>query len=233
MDASLAIRALDERIISCNKCPRLSSYIRQVSMEKVRRFSDQSYWGRPLPGFGDAEARLLLVGLAPAAHGGNRTGRMFTGDSSGDWVARALYEHGFANSPHSVRADDGLRLQDAYVTAAVRCAPPANRPIRSEFENCSQYLADELTLLCNVQVIVCLGYLAFDACRRLLGTGKRSFAHGARFRHDPYTVLCSYHPSRQNTQTGRLTWNQWSRIFKMARTLLDSSEAYSERSDLK
>lgn len=214
---------LNRRITSCTKCPRLATYIRKVAKEKVARFKDQKYWGRPLAGFGKPDARLLLIGLAPAAHGGNRTGRMFTGDSSGDWLAKALYENGFATKPSSTSADDGFELIDAYITASVRCAPPQNKPTRQEFENCFPYIEEEFSLLGEVKVIVCLGRIAFDTCRKLLSIKGTGFAHGKVFAHGGYTIICSYHPSRQNTNTGRLKWNQWNAIFAKARLLLDES----------
>lgn len=223
MDSPLKdLALLNKRIVRCKRCPRLASYIRDVSEKKVRRFKGEKYWGRPLTGFGDIHARLLIIGLAPAAHGGNRTGRMFTGDSSGDWLARALYENGFASQPTSTSAGDGLRLSDAYITASVRCAPPQNRPTRQEFDNCFPYLEDEFALLKDVRVIVCLGRIAFDTCSRLLQIRGVKFAHGKVFTHDSLTIICSYHPSRQNTQTGRLTWKAWSAIFAKARKILDS-----------
>lgn len=216
-----SIENLNKRIMRCRKCPRLAVYTRKVAKEKTRRFCDEKYWGRPLTGFGDLHARLLIVGLAPAAHGGNRTGRMFTGDSSGDWLAKTLYENGFASKPTSVRLDDGFRLIDAYITASVRCAPPQNKPTREEFANCFPYLVEELSLLKGIVVIVCLGRIAFDTCCKLLHIRGINFSHGESFVHNQFTIICSYHPSRQNTQTGRLTWNQWSSIFVKARKILD------------
>src|SRR6266850_3848578 len=153
---SRLLSKLNQKIISCKKCPRLVSYIRQIAKTKVKRFSTEKYWGRPITGFGDVSAELLLIGLAPAAHGGNRTGRMFTGDSSGDWVARVLYENGFATKPTSQRLGDGFGLINTYITASVRCAPPQNKPLKDELDNCSSYLKKELSLLTNVKVIVCL-----------------------------------------------------------------------------
>ncbi|MGI0087083.1 MAG: uracil-DNA glycosylase [Nitrosotalea sp.] len=217
-----SLQSLNSDIIKCKKCTRLASYIRKVSDEKVKRFNNEKYWGRPLTGFGDFHARLFIIGLAPAAHGGNRTGRMFTGDSSGDWVAKALYENGFASQPTSLRADDGLRLVDAYITASVRCAPPKNKPTKEEFENCFPYLINEFSLLKEVRVIVCLGRIAFDTCCKLLHIKGVGFSHGKSFTHQHLTIICSYHPSRQNTQTGRLTWKQWSAIFVKARKFLDN-----------
>lgn len=214
------LERINKRIVRCKKCPRLAHYIRNIAKTKVKRFSNETYWGKPLTGFGDFHARLLIIGLAPAAHGGNRTGRMFTGDSSGDWVARALYENGFASQPTSLRADDGLRLIDAYITASVRCAPPQNKPTKEEFENCFPYLIEEFSLLKEVKVIVCLGRIAFDTCCKLLHIKGIDFAHGKSFTHQHLTIICSYHPSRQNTQTGRLTWKQWSMIFTKAKKIL-------------
>src|SRR5574341_264650 len=155
---------LNQKIIKCKKCPRLVLYTRKVGKEKKKRFSEQKYWGKPLSGYGDVKAEVLLVGLAPAAHGGNRTGRMFTGDSSGDWVARILYENGFASKPTSNSIDDGFSLTNVYITAAVKCAPPNNQPLREELDNCSTYLEKEMSVLDNVKVIICLGRIAFDSC---------------------------------------------------------------------
>jgi uracil-DNA glycosylase family 4 len=218
------LEKINKKIIRCKKCPRLASYIRSVAKTKVKRFIDQKYWGRPLTGFGDPKARLLLIGLAPAAHGGNRTGRMFTGDSSGDWLAKVLYENGFSTKPTSQKIGDGFELVDAYVTAAVRCAPPQNKPLKEELKNCSWYLREELRLLENVKVIICLGKIAFDSCCKLLHIKGIKFAHGKSFIDQNYTIICSYHPSRQNTQTGKLTWAQWSHVFSTARTLLDGTK---------
>jgi uracil-DNA glycosylase len=215
------LEQINKKIIHCKKCPRLAEYIHNVAKIKVKRFNNQKYWGKPLTGFGDFHARLLIIGLAPAAHGGNRTGRMFTGDSSGDWLAKALYENGFASQPTSIRADDGFRLIDAYITASVRCAPPKNKPTSEEFENCFPYLIEEFSLLKEIKVIVCLGRIAFDTCCKLLQIKGVDFSHGKSFTHQNLTIICSYHPSRQNTQTGRLTWKQWSMIFSKARKFLD------------
>lgn len=210
--------ALNKKIIACKKCPRLVDYIHDVATKKVKRFNNQKYWGKPIPGFGDINAQLLMIGLAPAAHGGNRTGRMFTGDSSGDWLAKTLYQNGFANKPTSENVSDGFRLINAYVTATVRCAPPQNKPTRQETQNCEPYLEDELLLLEKIKVIVCLGRIAFDSCCRLVGI-KSDFSHGKIISVSKYSIICSYHPSRQNTQTGRLKWQQWNDVFKKARRL--------------
>jgi uracil-DNA glycosylase len=218
------LEQINKKIIHCKKCPRLASYIRKIADDKVKRFSTERYWGRPLTGFGDFHARLFIIGLAPAAHGGNRTGRMFTGDSSGDWVAKVLYENGFASQPTSLMADDGLRLIDAYITASVRCAPPQNKPTKEEFENCFPYLKEEFSLLKEVKVIVCLGRIAFDTCCKLFHIRGVGFSHGKSFTHQHLTIICSYHPSRQNTQTGRLTWKQWTMIFAKAKKILHDAK---------
>ena len=212
---------LNEQIIKCKRCPRLASYIRQVAKQKVKRFNNQRYWGRPLPSFGDLKAELLLIGLAPASHGGNRTGRMFTGDSSGDWVARVLYEKGFATKPTSTHLGDGFSLINAYITAAVKCAPPQNKPLKGELDNCSSFLEEELVILKNIRVIVCLGRIAFDSCCKLLHIKGAKFAHGKSLEYGKLFIISTYHPSRQNTQTGRLKWNQWSAVFSKAKRIID------------
>lgn len=215
------LHRLNSKITECTLCPRLSQYVRQVGRDKVKRFADQEYWAKPLPSWGDPNARLLIVGLAPAAHGGNRTGRMFTGDSSGDWLARAMHEAGFASMPTSTSKDDGLVLKDAYITAAVRCAPPGNKPLPSELLNCSQYLISELRFLDNVRVVLALGKIGFDAYCRIVGAKGLVFSHGARYQVDGRVLLASYHPSRQNTNTGKLTWRMWMQIFRTAKKILD------------
>lgn len=208
--------ALTRDVVACRRCPRLGEHRERVAREKKPAFQDEPYWGKPVPGFGDPDARLLMIGLAPAAHGANRTGRMFTGDVPGgaaDFLAAALYRAGFANQPTSHRRDDGLALTDAYITALARCAPPKNKPTADEIVNCSKYLDREFALLENVQVILALGGLAFDHGLRLLGRAgietprpKPKFAHGAVVELDNgLTLIGAYHPSRQNTQTGRLT----------------------------
>jgi uracil-DNA glycosylase len=213
---------INHKVIDCTCCPRLSQYIKQIGQEKVKRFISEEYWARPLPSWGDPNARLLIVGLAPAAHGGNRTGRMFTGDGSGDWLARAMYESGFANMPTSRSKDDGLVLKDAYITAAIRCAPPDNKPLTIELMNCSQYLVSELQILKNIKVILMLGKVGFDAYCRAAGLRKLRFSHGASYEINGKMLLASYHPSRQNTNTGKLTWQMWFDIFKKARSILGS-----------
>jgi len=194
-------------------------YIRDVAKNKVRRFKDEKYYGKPLSGFGDVNAKLLIVGLAPAAHGGNRTGRMFTGDSSGDWVAKVMYKHGFASIPTSQSRDDGLVLYDAYITAALRCAPPQNKPTQEEMKNCFVYLQEELKILKNITMILCLGKIAYDTTCKLLEIKPEKFGHNKLFTYNDYKILTSYHPSKQNTQTGRLTWKQWSAVFAKAKRL--------------
>jgi uracil-DNA glycosylase family 4 len=216
------LHSINCQVIECTRCPRLSQYIKQIGQEKVRRFLHEEYWARPLPSWGDPNARLLIVGLAPAAHGGNRTGRMFTGDGSGDWLARAMYESGFANIPTSKSKDDGLVLSDAYITAAIRCAPPENKPLATELMNCSQYLITELQVLENIKVILTLGRIGFDAYCQAAGLTKLRFSHGASYEIKGKILLASYHPSRQNTNTGKLTWQMWSDIFKKARSMLGS-----------
>jgi uracil-DNA glycosylase family 4 len=217
MAAELA--RINDRVVACRKCPRLAKYVRAVGREKVKRFSGDDYWARPLPSWGDPNARLLIVGLAPAAHGGNRTGRMFTGDSSGDWLARVMHEAGFASKPESRARDDGLVLTGAYITAAARCAPPDNKPTSEELANCAPFLAAELAALREVKVVLALGKIAFDAYCRAVGARGLAFAHGARYGVSGKTLVASYHPSRQNTNTGRLTWKMWSEIFSTVRSL--------------
>ncbi len=233
-----ALDAIHRRIVACRRCPRLRAYCRQVAEAQRRRHPDVSYWARPVPGFGDPLARVLVVGLAPAAHGANRTGRLFTGDvpgGSGDFLMRALYRTGFANQPASRHQDDGLRLSGAYLSAVVRCAPPANRPAPEEIANCLPHLAAELAALPRVRVIVALGRVAFDACWKLAARrGVRirprpPFAHGRVYRFPSMPVLvASYHPSRQNTQTGRLSAPMLERVFRLARRLAAEARAPDE-----
>jgi len=207
----------------------LTVYREKVAREKVRRFRDWEYWGRPVPSLGSLDSRLLIVGLAPAAHGGNRTGRVFTGDRSGDWLYRALHRFGFANQPHSIDRNDGLRLIDCYITAAVHCAPPDNKPTLDEFANCRPYFLEELQRLTNVRVVIPLGMIAFKtyfAGRKLSGLKNPPrmpvFSHGGMTALDDGThIVSSYHPSQQNTQTGKLTEAMFDDVFRKARTLLD------------
>jgi len=206
-----ALAVLSAEIVECRRCPRLVEWRERVARDKVLRFRDETYWGRPLPGFGDPQARIMLLGLAPAAHGGNRTGRVFTGDASGDFLWAALYAEGLADRPVSRRADDGLTLIDTYIAAAVRCAPPLNKPTTEERDACAPFLLRELALLSEVRVIVALGQFGWDAALRALASfgyqvsPKPRFGHGAETHVGPYVLLGSYHPSQQNTFTGRLT----------------------------
>jgi uracil-DNA glycosylase family 4 len=216
------LQAHEREVVACRRCPRLVAWREHVAHERRAAFANEEYWGRPLPGFGDPAARVLILGLAPAAHGGNRTGRIFTGDRSGDWLFAALHRAGFANQPTSVARDDGLSLRDCWVTAAVRCAPPANRPTPQERDNCLPWAATELELLERMRVIVCLGGFAWDAALRLLAMRGDSvprprprFAHGAW--HAP--LLGCFHPSQQNTFTGRLTEPMLDEVFARAREL--------------
>lgn len=218
---SRSLRALNKKIIKCKKCPRLNSYIKEISQIKVKRFMDEKYWGKPLPGFGDVNGKILIVGLAPAAHGGNRTGRMFTGDSSGDWLAKVLYKNGFATKPESSHKNDGFCLVNAYITAVVRCVPPGNKPLDIELKNCSEYLKNEFVILQNLEIIICLGRIAFTTVCKILGIKGQKFSHGNVFKHKTQFVICSYHPSRQNTQTGRLTWSQWNSIFAKVKKIIE------------
>jgi len=217
-----SLKVLNARIIKCKKCRRLAKYIADVAKVKVRRYNEWDYWGKPLHGFGDPDAKLLIIGLAPAAHGGNRTGRMFTGDSSGDWLMRALHESGFANQPTSESKDDGLKLKSAYITAIVRCAPPDNKPEKQEIANCSCYLAEELKILKNVRVVLTLGALAFNTYAAMCNIHGMKFIHGASYKLSEKTLIASYHPSRQNTQTGRLTWDAWIDVFRKIRRIIDN-----------
>ena len=220
---------------ACSRCPRLVAHREHVARTKRRAFRDWIYWGKPLPGFGDPRARLLLIGLAPAAHGGNRTGRMFTGDRSGDWLYRALHRAGFASQAEATSADDGLRLSGAYITATVRCAPPDNQPTRVEIESCRNYLVRELEALAGVRVILALGKIAFDASLRVLlehgapvPRPAPRFAHGAevRFPSGWPCLIASYHPSQHNTQTGRLTEAMLDGVLEQVRRLLDGAPAH-------
>jgi uracil-DNA glycosylase family 4 len=228
-----SLATLTNQIITCRLCPRLVKWREQVARDKRAAYRDEVYWGRPVPGFGDPEARLLVVGLAPAAHGGNRTGRVFTGDRSGDWLYAALHRAGFASQPNSTHRDDGLSLTDCYVAACVRCAPPANKPTTQERDNCLPYLVNELRLLPRVRVLLCLGSFAWDGAWRLLGllgqrTGRKPrFGHGAEASVGTYRLLGCYHPSQQNTFTGRLTEAMLDAVLARARTLLASGGAGS------
>lgn len=226
-----SLEQLNSSIITCEKCPRLVAYRERIAREKKRMYRNQEYWGKPIPGWGDANARVYIVGLAPAAHGGNRTGRVFTGDSSGDFLFGALHRAGFANQPTSVSHNDGLQLIDTYIGAAARCAPPDNKPTPQEFANCFPYLAREFELLKNARVLIGLGALGFNAILKLLETHDVSlpkprpkFGHNALYRIENYSVIGTYHPSRQNTNTGRLTAPMFDAVFQNARRALQSAD---------
>jgi len=219
---------LERRVVHCRCCPRLVEWRERVARDKVRRFKSEDYWGRPVPAFGKLDARLLIVGLAPAAHGANRTGRLFTGDRSGDWLYDALYQYGFANQPVAINRDDGLALDDCLITAVLRCAPPHNRPLPEEITNCRDFLRRELQLTNNKRIVVALGQIAFQALVktwRFWGAetaGKPEFHHGGEWpMPGRITLISSYHPSQQNTQTGKLTRPMFYAIFGRARTILD------------
>ena len=220
---------LDKEVIACRRCPRLVAYREKIAAEKRRAYRDHEYWGKPVPGFGDIDARVLVLGLAPGAHGSNRTGRPFTGDASGNFMYPVLYETGFANQPTATKRDDGLKLKDLYITAAARCAPPDNKPLPEELANCSEYLDREIKGLKRLNVVVALGKIGFEAYLNHLKrigmiTSKRGyvFAHGAEYSlPDDRILIASYHPSNQNTQTGKLTRAMFLEIFKKAARLAD------------
>lgn len=215
------LQRVSEDVVVCRKCPRLVEWRELVAVQKRKSFQDWEYWGRPVPGFGDPEARVFVVGLAPAAHGGNRTGRIFTGDRSGDYLYAALFATGYANQPTSVCRDDGLALRDVYVAAAVRCAPPDNRPAESERQNCQPYLERELRLLPRARVIVALGAFAYRCLGLTLQLKRKPpFGHGREVEMDDgRVILCSYHPSQRNTFTGLLNMDMFEAIFRRAREL--------------
>ena len=225
-----SLSTVEREVVGCRRCPRLVAWREEVARVKRAAFADQEYWGRPIPGFGEASAAVYVLGLAPAAHGGNRTGRIFTGDRSGDWLFAALYRTGFANQPHSVSRGDGLALRDCFIAAAVRCAPPANRPTPTERDACLPYAVRELELMESVRVVVCLGGFAWDAALRLraaLGDPaprpRPRFGHGAELAGERFTVLGCFHVSQQNTFTGKLTEPMLDDIFTRARELADGS----------
>lgn len=226
------LKAISDKIVSCRRCPRLVEYREAAARNPPRRYASQTYWAKPLPGFGDPSANILVIGLAPAAHGGNRTGRMFTGDSAGNTLARALHRNGLANIPYSVSLDDGLKLSGCYLTAAIRCAPPGNKPLKSELGNCYGYLKEEFDALPGIKVVVALGRMAFDTSMRLLldcrfrsSRGKPVFRHGKAYEFIEEAsgrriwLIAAYHPSRRNTQTGLLTQQMLDKIFRQAALL--------------
>ncbi|HEX5613764.1 MAG TPA: uracil-DNA glycosylase [Acidimicrobiia bacterium] len=217
---------LTAEVVRCRACPRLVEWRERVGAEKRAAFRDETYWARPVPGFGDPDARVLVAGLAPAAHGGNRTGRVFTGDRSGDFLFASLHRTGFANQAHAVAIDDGLRLHDAYIAAAVRCAPPANAPTPTERDECRPYFVREIELLTSLRIVVALGSFAYESVWRALreaghdlGPRRPRFGHGVEHTTGPVAVVCSFHPSQQNTFTGKLTPPMLDAVFTRARTL--------------
>ena len=223
------LQVLNREIVSCRLCPRLVEYRESVAQTKRRAFLNWDYWGRPVPGFGDPNAEMLIIGLAPAAHGGNRTGRVFTGDRSGDFLYQSLYETGFASQPTSISVNDGLTLSNAYISASVRCAPPGNKPILDEFRNCRPYLEREIALLPGLRVVVVLGKIAMDSYLTILKSQGRierrsAFAFGHNVLHrtgaDQPVLICSYHPSQQNTSTGKLTAPMLRAVFERAKESL-------------
>lgn len=234
---SSRLSRLNEEVVACGLCPRLVAYREQVAREKRRAYRDCQYWGKPVPGFGDPQARVLILGLAPGAHGSNRTGRPFTGDSSGNFMYPVLHRTGFASQPGAISCNDGLRLNDAYITATVRCAPPQNKPLPQEIANCATFLDREIALLKNVRVVVALGRIGFDAylnhMKRLgvLQSKKEYvFGHGAQYElPDGRVLLASYHPSNQNTQTGKLTRAMFTEIFRRAARLAKTSTQRTRR----
>jgi uracil-DNA glycosylase family 4 len=219
---------LEQKIIGCRRCPRLVEWREKVAREKTRRFRNQEYWGRPVPAFGNPDAALVIIGLAPAAHGGNRTGRIFTGDRSGDWLYESLYRFDFSNQPTSTSIDDGLAVNNCLITAVLRCAPPDNKPLPEEINNCREYLQRELQLTSRKRIVVALGRIAFDAFLktwRVLGEQpkhpKPEFCHGGEWElPGGFILIASYHPSQQNTQTGKLTRPMFHKIFRRARSIL-------------
>ena len=230
MNLKRELENLQKVVIQCHKCPRLVAYLKKVSKNRPKRFRDWDYWGKPLPSFGDPNARVLIIGLAPAANGGNRTGRMFTGDRSGEWLFGALHQFGFASRPNSVRRDDDFALNDCYITATIRCAPPDNKPLPEEIENCRPYFLKELDLLKDVRVLVTLGHIAFTQTLKSLRLKglvipPLSFGHAKVYVGNglkPFpTLITTYHPSQQNTQTGRLTQPMFHRVFRMVTKTLE------------
>lgn len=223
MKSLVTVDSINGEIVNCSLCERLVTYRLQVGKYKVRRYLNEIYWAKPVTGIGDIEGKLLIIGLAPGAHGANRTGRLFTGDHSGQWLMKALYETGFSNSPSSISENDGLILKNVFITSCIRCAPPSNKPLTSELLNCSNYLIKELELLRNVRVVICLGLIAFQTYCRINNLKKLQFYHLANYKVNDNYLIASYHPSRQNTNTKRLTWPMWIKVFDRAKTILLSN----------
>lgn len=223
LNCLVTINSINREIIDCVRCKRLVNYTRLVGKNKVRRYSNEEYWAKPVTGFGDTDANVLIIGLAPGAHGANRTGRLFTGDHSGQWLMKALYETGFSNNPSSISAKDGLILKNVFITSCVRCAPPSNKPLNSELVNCSNYLVKELEILKKVRVVITLGHIAFQTYCKINDLNKLQFYHLGRYRINDKHLIASYHPSRQNTNTKKLTWPMWISVFDVAKTILSSN----------
>ena len=223
MNCLVTINSINREIIDCVRCKRLVRYIRLVGKNKIRRYSNEEYWAKPVTGFGDTDAKLLIIGLAPGAHGANRTGRLFTGDHSGQWLMKALCEIGFSNNPCSISARDGLILKNVFITSCVRCAPPSNKPLNSELVNCSNYLVKELEILKKVKVVITLGHIAFQTYCKINDLNKLQFYHLARYRINDKHLIASYHPSRQNTNTKKLTWPMWISVFDVAKAILSNN----------
>lgn len=220
------LHSTNEQIVQCTSCFRLTSHIKKIENSKPKRFRNEKYWSRPVPSFGDPKAKLVIIGLAPAANGGNRTGRLFTGDSSGDWLMRALYETGFANQPNSISKYDGLVLNDSYITCIVKCVPPQNIPNMTEISNCTKYLSTELKLLeKTAKVVITLGKISFDTYCKISNLKGLKFIHNKNYcTHDDKILIVSYHPSRRNTNTGVLSWSKWMEIFRKARYIINDGQ---------
>jgi len=222
MNYLVTLDSINNDIINCTLCNRLVQYTQMVGKNKVKRFSNQTYWSKPVTGFGDPNANVLIIGLAPAAHGANRTGRLFTGDHSGEWLIRALYEMGFSNMPTSTSSNDGLNLNNVFITSCIRCAPPSNKPLPSELNNCSKFLKSELGLFKGVKIVITLGSIAFRTYCNISSLKKLKFRHLADYQVNDKRLIVSYHPSRQNTNTRKLTWTMWMQVFERARKILDN-----------
>ncbi len=215
-----SLTPIHEKVVQCNQCPRLRTYCQEIAKRKRKAYRDWDYWGKPVPGFGDEQARLIIIGLAPGAHGANRTGRMFTGDSSGQWLYKALYQMGWASQAVSEHRNDNMQLYGVYITAALRCAPPKNKPTSQEIQNCLPFLKEELKQI-PWKTALCLGHIAHNTLQKALQIRLPKFQHGQKVPLEGGRwVVCSYHPSRQNTQTGRLTWQQWIAVFEDVKRLL-------------
>lgn len=213
-----SVDKINKEIIRCTRCPRLLDHCQAIATVKKRAYHLETYWGKPVPGFGDPKARVWVVGLAPGAHGANRTGRYFTGDSSGNWLYKALYNVGFANQPKSTSLSDGLKLSDLYISGSARCAPPDNKPTKVELSNCFPFLEQDFKALKNIEIILTLGNIAFNSVLKLLEiTPKPKFTHGAKFHVENMSLFVSFHPSQQNTNTGKLTWEMWEKVFREIR----------------